>query len=78
MEQLEGNARKLDRGEQCMQRRLYENFTLPGHFGFLHDAFITLTDKTDPSCTTKRKDYWIDALKTKAPMRLNFDFHNSF
>ena len=52
-----------------MQRRLYENFTLPGHSGFLHDVFITLIDKTDPSCTSKRKDYWIDALKIKAPIR---------
>ena len=34
--------------------------------------------KTDPSCPTKRQDYWIDTLKTKAPMGLNFDFDHSF
>ena len=61
-----------------MQRHLYEHFTLLGHFHFLHYVSITLIDKTDPSCSTKRKDYWIDTLKTKAPMGLNFDFDDSF
>ena len=32
----------------------------------------------DPSCPTKREDYWIDILKTKAHMGLNFDFDDSF
>ena len=72
------NARKFDRGEHCMQKHLYEHFTLPGHSGFLHDVSVTLIDKTDPSCPTKREDYWIDTLKTKAPMGLNFDFDDSF
>ena len=72
------NARQFDRGEHCMQRHLYEHFTLPGHSGFLHDVSITLIDKTDPSCPTKREDYWIDILKGKAPMGLNFDFDDSF
>ena len=61
-----------------MQRHLYEHFTLPGHSGFLHDVSITLTDKTDLSCPTKCKDYWIDILKTKAPMGLSFDFDDRF
>ena len=34
--------------------------------------------KTDPSCPTKRKKYWINTLKTKVYMRLNSDFDNSF
>ena len=73
------NAIKFDRGgEHCMQRHLHEHFTLPGHSGFLHDVSIRLIDKTDPSCSSKRKDYWIDVLKTKAPMGLNFDFDDSF
>ena len=61
-----------------MQKHLYEDYTLPGHPGFLHDVSATLIDKTDPSCSTKREDYWIDTLKTKAPMGLNFDFDDSF
>ena len=59
-----------------MQKHLHEHFTLPGHSGFLHELSVTLIDKTDPSFPTKREDYWIDTLKTKAPMRLNFDFHD--
>ena len=61
-----------------MQRHLYEHFTLPGHSGFLHDVPITLIDKTNPSCFTRREDYWIGTLKTKAAMGLNFDFDDSF
>ena len=30
--------------------------TLPEHSGFLRDVFITLIDKSDPSCPTKRED----------------------
>ena len=37
-----------------------------------------MIDKTDPCCPTKREDYWIDILKIKAPMGLNFDFDDSF
>ena len=62
----------------CYGIYLFEYFTLPGHSGFLHDVSITLIDKTDPSCPTKREDYWINTLKTEAPMRLNFDSDNSF
>ena len=60
-----------------MQRNLYEHFILPGHSGFLHHVPITLIDKTDPNCPTKREDYWTDTLKTKTPMGLNFDFDDS-
>ena len=72
------NARKFDRREHCMQKHLYEHFTLPGHPGFLHDVSVTLINKTDPSYATKREDYWIDILKTKAPTGLNFHFDDSF
>ena len=61
-----------------MQKHLYEHFTLPRHSGFLHDEYITLKNKTDPNCPTKREDYWIDILKTKAPTGLNVDFDDSF
>ena len=60
-----------------MQRHLYEHFILPGDSGFLHHVPITLIDKTDPNCPTKREDYWTDTLKTKTPMGLNFDFDDS-
>ena len=72
------NARKFDRREHCIQKHLYKHFTLPGHCGFLHDVSVTLIDKTDPSYPTKRENYWIDTLKTKAPLGLNFDFDERF
>ena len=59
------NARKFERGEQCMQRHLYEHFNLPDHSGFFNDVSVTLIDKTDPTDPTKREDYWIHTLKTK-------------
>ena len=54
-----------------MQRHLYEHSQLPGHTGFLQNIYVTLIDKTDPRAPTKREDYWIHTLKTKALMRLN-------
>ena len=71
------NARRFGRGEHCMLRHLYEQF-IPGHSGFLHDVSIRLIDQTDPSCPTKREDYWIDTLKTKELMGLKFDSDDSF
>ena len=60
------NSSKFDIGEDCMQRHLYEHFQL-------QDTYVTLIDKTDPRAPTKREDYWIHTLKTKAPMGLNVE-----
>ena len=38
---------------------------------YLQDTYVTLIDKTDPRAPTKREDYWIHTLKTKAAMGLN-------
>ena len=59
-------ARTFDREEHYMQGHLYDHFTLPGHSGFLHDISITLIEKTDLSCPTKREDYMIETFKNKA------------
>ena len=67
------NSKKFDRGEDCMQRHLHERFQLPGHTGFLQDIYVTRMDKTDPRAPTKREDYSIHTLKTKAPMGLNVE-----
>ena len=56
-----------------MQRHLYQHFNLRGHSGFLNDASVTHLDKTDPKDRTKRVDYWIHTLKTKAPLGLNVE-----
>ena len=61
-----------------MERHLHEYFTSPGHSRFLHDVSIKLIVKTDPSSPTKREDYWIDTLKNKTPIGLNFPFNDSF
>ena len=65
------NARKFERGGHGMQRHLYEHFNLPGLSGFLNDVSVTL--KTDPKDPTKRENYWIHNLKTKAPLGLNVE-----
>ena len=51
------NARKFEKGKQCVQRHLYEHFNLLGHSRFLYDASVTLIDKTDPKNPTKREDF---------------------
>ena len=56
------NSRKFDRGEDFMQRHLYQHFQLPGHTGFLQDTYVTLIDKTNPRAPTKHEDYWIHTL----------------
>ena len=56
-----------------MQKHLYEHFDLPGYTSFFEDVTVTLIDKTDPRNPTKREDYWIYTLKTKAPMGLNME-----
>ena len=65
------NARNFEREEQFIQRHLYEHFNLPGHSEFLNNVSITLTDMTDPKDPTKQEDFWIETLKTKAPLGLN-------
>ena len=37
------NSTKFDRGEDCIQRHLYERFQLPGHTGFLQDTSVKTT-----------------------------------
>ena len=52
---------------------MYEYFNLPGHSGFLNDVSVTLIDKTVPMNPTKREDYWIPTLKTKATLGFNVE-----
>ena len=67
---IEGNTACKD---ICMNTLPYQDTPV-----FFHDVSITVIDKTDPSCPTKREDYWIDTHKTKSPMRLNSYFDDSF
>ena len=54
-----------------MQRHLYKYFQVPGHTSFLQVTYVTLM--TDPREPTKLEDYWINTLKTRAPMGLNVE-----
>ena len=49
------NARKLDRKESCMQEHLYKHFQMEGHKGFLNEASVTFTDKTDSKDLKKNR-----------------------
>ena len=42
-----------------------------GYSGFINDTEIRFTDRTDLSNPTRRKDFWIDTLKTRYPHGLN-------
>ena len=39
--------------------------------GFLENVSITFIDKTDPSNSKKRENYWTQTLKTMVPWGLN-------
>ena len=59
-------SRSFDRGEQCMQERLYKHFKSEIHSGFRDDVSVILIDKTDGSSSTKRETYSMRTLKTIA------------
>ena len=58
------NNRKFNRGEPCVQERLFEHFYSNGHNGFLEDVPITLFDKTDGRDPKNSENYWMRTLKT--------------
>ena len=63
------NDRKYARGDACSQEHLFEHFNSEEHNGFLHDASVTLIDKTDGKNPAKREH----TLKTLAPHGLNVE-----
>ena len=48
---------------------------LAGHDGFLNDVSITFIDKTHPSVSLRREDYWRQTLKEMLPY--GFDIEDS-
>ena len=40
---------------------------------FIRDVSVTFIDKTDPSDSLKREDYWRSTLKAMAPFGLNIE-----
>ena len=67
----EGNCRKHQRAETCMQQHLYEHFCSRNHNCFISDVSVTFSDKIDPSDPLKREDYRRSTLKTMAPFGFN-------
>ena len=57
----------------CMQQHLFKHFSEEWHHCFLEDVSISLIDKTDPSNSLQRENYWRSTLKTMAPWRLNVE-----
>ena len=60
-----------------MKSQLYEHFTLPRYCNFLHNVSITLINKLTQVVALKAKIFWINTLKTKAFVGLNFHSHDS-
>lgn len=63
--------RKAASGGKPPQNSFHQHFLQNGHNGLVQDAEITIIDKTDPSCPTKREHFWIDRLGTMSPLGLN-------
>ena len=58
-----------------MQEHLFEYFSSEGHNGFLHDAPVTLINKTDAKNPIKRENRWRHTLKTLAHHSVNVEDH---
>ena len=56
-----------------MQQHLFEHFSVEGHHSFLEDVSITLIDKTDPSNSLQKENYWRSTLKAMMPWGLNVE-----
>ena len=60
-------------GETCLQEHLFEQFNSERHNGILHDASVTLINKTDGKNSIKREHFWPHTLKTLAPHGLKVE-----
>ena len=56
-----------------MQRYLREHFLSEGHNGLINDVEIIFIDKTGPSDSTRREDFWRTKHKNLAPYGLNME-----
>ena len=52
------NGRKYQENDTCMQQHLFEHFSEEGHRNFLDYVSITLIEKSDPSNSLQRDNYW--------------------
>ena len=50
-------VRKYMGGETCLQEHLFEHFNSERHNGILHDASVTLINKTEGKNSIKREHF---------------------
>ena len=65
--------RKVERGEDHMQKYLHDYFLSEDHDGLLNNVEITLIDKTDPLDPERREEFWKTNLYTLAPLGLSIE-----
>ena len=65
------NNEKCLRGDEHKQAGLFAHFQSLHNNCFLEETEITFIDKTDPSSQIRHEEFWIEALKTHYPLRLN-------
>ena len=53
-----------------MHKYFHDHLLSEGHNGLINDVEIVLIDKTDPSDTNRREEFWRNKLKTLAPYGL--------
>ena len=58
-------------GGSPKQNYFHQHFLSENHHGLLKDCQIKLIDKTDPSNPTRREFFWMQKLKTLAPLGPN-------
>ena len=56
-----------------MQEHRFSNFSMTNYNWLLKDISIILIDKTYPSDSLRRDDYWRKTLKTMVPFGLNIE-----
>ena len=56
--------------EDHTQKYLHDHFLSEDHDGLLNNVEITLIDKTDPSDSERREEFWRTKLHTLAPLGL--------
>ena len=61
----------VSEGGTPKQNNSHQHFLSENHHGPLKDCEVRLIDKTDPSDPTRKEFFWMQKLKTLAPLGLN-------
>ena len=58
-------------GGSPIQNFFHQHFLNKDHHGLLKDCEIRLIDRTSPSVPNERGSFWVQKLKTLAPLEIN-------